>query len=134
MANDTADVLQVLGRVDLDVWYPEIFTMSYLPGDDRAAKGRQGFLVMPVVGGDWIKCSLARGGFREVPRNDAFVKVSRQEARRARAERAVAYVTPKKASEGHRWQKGEKAERMLWEYVLGGPMGRGWLSLSTLAP
>ena len=123
MANDTADVLQVLGRADLDAWYPEIFTMSYLPGDDR--QGRQGFVVMPVVGGDWIKCSLARGGFHEVPHNDAFVNVSRQEARRARAERTVAYATPKKASEGHIWQKGEKAERMLLEDVLGGANGKG---------
>ena len=65
MAKDTADVLQVLGRADLDVWYPETFAMSYGGGDDR--QGRQGFVVMPVVGGDWITCRLARGGFHEVP-------------------------------------------------------------------
>ena len=90
--------------------------------DDR--QGRQGFVVMPVVGGDWITCKLARGGFHEVPQNDAFVKVSRMEAKRARAERSVAYIPSKKASEFYRWQKGEKAERMLLEDVLGGANGK----------
>ena len=94
-------------------------------GDDR--QRRPGFVVMPVQGGDWITCKLARCGFHDAPptHNDAFVKVSRQEARRARAERTVAYVSPKKASEGHRWQKGEKAERMLSEDVLGGANVKG---------
>ncbi len=35
LAKDTADVLNVLGRADLDAWYPETFTVSYGGGDDR---------------------------------------------------------------------------------------------------
>ena len=50
MAKDTAVVLQVLGRADLEAWYPETFAMSYGGGDDR--QRRQGFVVMLVVGGD----------------------------------------------------------------------------------
>ena len=34
-------------------------------------------------------------------------------------------MSPPRASEGHRWQKGEKAERMLLEDVLGGANGKG---------
>ena len=63
LAKDTADVLQVLGRADLEARYPETFAVR--GGDDR--RGLQGFLVMPVRGGEWITCKLARGGFHEVP-------------------------------------------------------------------
>lgn len=123
LSQDIGEITSVLGRADTGAYYPEAFVMTY-EATAAGRHGRQGFIVRPVQGGDWIASGLSKGGIHDLPVNEQYVKVSMREAKRARTEGAVSFQRPQDASQSYGWQKGEKAERKFIEDAIHGAKGK----------
>ena len=117
LALDKAEVDAVLGRGDLTRWYPETFSLVF---DESLSKrsAKDGFVLLPLLPGDWIQgCKVAQGGLSALPANDRYIKVSRNECKRARAECKTTSLAAKSAPEHSRYQRGARAERKLIEDI-----------------
>ena len=60
---------------------------------------------------------LPKGGLSALPANDRYIKVSRNECKRARAECKTTSLAAKSAPEHSRYQRGARAERKLIEDI-----------------
>jgi len=114
---DKANIDAVLGRGDLDAWYYETFSLRIAAHNAALRDARDGFVLLPLAVKEWMHAGIVKGAFaEELPRNDCWVKVSRQEAKRARAENKITMIT----GGGYRYQKGTRAEKMILNEFLRG--------------
>ena len=121
LSKDKADIDTALARGNLGVWYPEGFSIAM---DSTAASlraAREGFLLQSVAAQDWFGAKIAGGALTDaLPVNKTFVKVSRQAAKKARAENKVSTVASGAAGANYKYQKGAAAERKILEDIVAG--------------
>ena len=132
LAEDRAEVDKVLCRGQPDRWYPEQVTVSYEESCQSGGKAKrltkEGFLLIPAEGGEWaLNSKLARGSMTGLPSSEKVVKVSRGEAKRARAEGSISTIWRNKAPHGGRAQRGSQGERIMLEDLAGTAKGKKML-------
>ena len=124
LAFDKADIDSVLSRGDLKVWYPENFSLRVASGPAALRSARDGVVLQNVSSKEWLGAKIARGALdADLPVNDACVKVSRQEAKKALSDNKVTLL-PKIRSGHSSYQKGVRAERMILEDLITGVKGK----------
>ena len=122
LSRDKADIDSILGRGDLGLWYPEYFSLKTQGNNASHREAREGFVLQSVQApNDWLTARIARGSVAtELPMPDRVVKVSRTEAKRARAENSVMTVPGQTKSSSYKYQKGERAEKIILEDLIAG--------------